>query len=204
MAPIGAFTDDPALYNAHPFLISATCKTEGAEDHEKLVKTALHSVEWVPKANADVWVWSMATDGDSTRRKIYYNMFMTREFSPDSPIRHALGDLALFDFHCGKSDITNNCDYRHIIKCARRMLIRIRGVVIDGVVVNEASIRMHLGSTDGLKAATLRNFLNPNNHQDVPLSYALLSCFSRLKCHSWTRLSFTSVSNWEKGRLSSA
>ncbi len=175
VAAISAFSDDPSLYNAHPMLVSATCKKEGNGDQCDLIRSMVEAVESAPKDNPNLHLWSVATDGDPTRRPIFYSLFTARELELRSTLRTMLGEMQLFDYRCGENDITADCDFKHVIRRFRSMLLRVRGVFIDGVLVNEATMKTHFRRD--ISAATLRSLLNPNDKQDVPLTLGPLSCF---------------------------
>jgi hypothetical protein len=160
-------------------LISSTCKKEGVDDQRDLIRTIVAAIESAPKDNPNVRLWSVATDGDPTRRPIFHQLFTTRELEPQSTLREILGELQLFDYRCGESNVTNDCDYKHVIKRFRSMLLRVRGVSIDGVMVNEATMKVNFQMNTA--PASLHSLLNPNDRQDVPLAFGLLSCFRNLR-----------------------
>ena len=73
----------------------------------------------------------------------------------------------------GPDDITPDKDFKHVFKHQRNLLMRHKGVLIQGFCVTPAILRTHLES-NGVPPHRLRLLLNPNDKQDVVLMYSLL------------------------------
>ena len=58
------FSDDPHLYSAQPFVISSTCKRKDLNSQQKLLETAC-TVVCHKLWDGGLWLYSMASDGDS-------------------------------------------------------------------------------------------------------------------------------------------
>ncbi|KAF8183588.1 hypothetical protein K438DRAFT_2164016 [Mycena galopus ATCC 62051] len=77
------------------------------------------------------------------------------------------------NFNVGPDDITPDKDYRHVIKALRSLLMRQMGVNLLGFDIVPAVVIQHLRDT-GLSEERIRSLLNPNDRQDVDLTYGLL------------------------------
>lgn len=74
----------------------------------------------------------------------------------------------------GEDNITADKDFKHVFKRQRNLMMRNKGIMIQGLCITPAILRIHLQS-NGVSAARLRSLLNPNDKQDVVLGYSLLS-----------------------------
>jgi hypothetical protein len=73
----------------------------------------------------------------------------------------------------GQDDITADKDFKHVFKRQRNLMMRNKGIVIQGFCVTPPILRLHLES-NGVPPYRLRALLNPNDRQDVVLGYSLL------------------------------
>ncbi|KAJ7811049.1 hypothetical protein B0H14DRAFT_3755845 [Mycena olivaceomarginata] len=103
-----------------------------------------------------------------------------RPYCISSDAVQKIGDLPLFDYHCGDNDITGNIDYKHVCKRLRNSLIRQLASTIDGVVLTPQLIKQHLLRDSHHSAHHITGILNPNDRQNVKLMYDLLSSIAVL------------------------
>jgi hypothetical protein len=103
-----------------------------------------------------------------------------RELDRNGPLFKKLGELPLFDYHCGEDDITGNIDYKHICKRLRNSLIRQIASTIDGVVLTRQLIKQHLLRESRHNFHHISGLLNPNDRQNVKYMYDLLSSIAVL------------------------
>jgi hypothetical protein len=61
-------------------------------------------------------LYSLASDGDSNCRRATALLTLISDLPPNSTLQLHLGDMALFNYLCGKDDITADIDYKHILK----------------------------------------------------------------------------------------
>lgn len=171
-------TDDPKAYAARPFVISGTCKREDVESQRKLLQitsSALHkSQEGFGRR-----LYCIASDGDARRRRALALLTLTQSLLPSSPIFEILSDLRLFNILCGWGDLTSDFDWKHILKRFRNTLLRLKGILIDGVVITTAVLKMHLMKA-GMTESTADAILSPNDKQDVTLMIQLLNSLALL------------------------
>ncbi|KAH9003649.1 hypothetical protein EDB86DRAFT_2826236 [Lactarius hatsudake] len=175
-ATVGAISllcKNSRFYSAKPFLISGSCKRETAEDHAKLIQTALNAIKTV-NTLSNARVVSIASDGKAKRGKALVLLTFKRKLSPSSPIYPWLSACALLDLHVGDNDITCDKDWKHAAaKRPRNALLRKKGILVHGTWITPALLRSHLLEA-GHKPQHVHAVLNPNDKQDVLLAYTLL------------------------------
>ena len=77
------------------------------------------------------------------------------------------------DLHVGDDDLTCDKDWKHVFKRFRNLLLRARGVVINGFRITPDVLRTHFRS-HGLSADHIRAAFNPKDQQDVKLAFDML------------------------------
>ncbi|KAH8976414.1 hypothetical protein EDB86DRAFT_2840993 [Lactarius hatsudake] len=170
---IGLLCKNSRFYSAKLFLISGSCKRETAEDHAKLIQTALNAIKTV-NTLSNARVVSIASDGEAKRGKALVLLTFKRKLSPSSPIYPWLSGCALLDLHVGDDDITCDKDWKHAAaKRPRNALLREKGILVHGTWITPALLRSHLLEA-GHKPQHVHAVLNPNDKQDVLLAYTLL------------------------------
>ncbi|KAJ6550561.1 hypothetical protein B0H10DRAFT_2379639 [Mycena sp. CBHHK59/15] len=160
---VSSFSDIPVRTIAHPFVVAPTCKREAAKEQEKLLRAACEAV--IAKAG-----------------RIGATLMFTfiRELDRNGDLFKKLGDLPLFDYHCGLDDLTGNIDLKHLYKRFRNTLIRLLACTIDDVLLTRELIKQHLVRDSRHNAQHIDKLLNPNDRQDVKLMYDLLSAIAVL------------------------
>ncbi|KZS97047.1 hypothetical protein SISNIDRAFT_406124, partial [Sistotremastrum niveocremeum HHB9708] len=177
---LGFLSKNPRLYSAHPFVVSGTCKVEEIIDQKGTMERCIEAVElYASTHRLKVQVWSLATDGDSRRRRVFAMLTMIDTIEKSSPLGLVMGDMPLFDFHCGKNQLTSDCDIKHVMKRYRNTLIRQSGVSVDDVELPPKRLRTFLEPEFG--KATTHNLLEPTDKQDVTLMYRLLGGIAGLQ-----------------------
>ncbi|KAK6977813.1 hypothetical protein R3P38DRAFT_2809893 [Favolaschia claudopus] len=176
---VNSFSDVPSQVVAHPFIISPTCKREGTVGQKSLLDAAMKAVNSL-KERIGGRLYCISSDGDSTRRAAMLLITFIRELDRDGELYEKLGELPLFDYHCGECDVTGNMDPKHVCKRFRNSLIRLRGSMIDGVVITRPLLKQHLIRDSRHSALHCDQMLNPNDRQNVKLMYDLLSSIAVL------------------------
>ncbi|KAJ7699797.1 hypothetical protein B0H14DRAFT_3652433 [Mycena olivaceomarginata] len=116
---------------------------------------------------------SVGSDGEATRGLALALEFMKHSLAPSSPIYPLLKPLQFMNLQVGPDDITPDKDYRHVIKALRSLLMRRMGTNILGFEIVPAVIKQQLRDV-GLTEERIHALLNPNDRQDVDLTYSLL------------------------------
>jgi hypothetical protein len=176
---VNSFSDVPVRNIAHPFVVAPTCKSEATDGQRHLLCKARDAVN--TRANRiGGRLYCISSDGDAKRRAATLLFTFNRELDRNGELFKKLGDLPLFDYHCGDEDLTGNIDPKHICKRLRNSLIRLLASTIDGVVLTRQLIKQHLLRDSCHSAQHIDRLLNPNDRQNVKLMYNLLSAIAVL------------------------
>jgi hypothetical protein len=179
VAAVNSFSDVPARNIAHPFVIAPTCKREAADGQSRLLSAMLQAAN-SRASHIGGCAYCISSDGDGKRRLATLLLTFIRELDRNGELFKKIGDLPLFDYHCGDDDITGNIDYKHICKRLRNSLIRQLASTIDGVVLTPQLIKQHLLRDSPHNFHHVIGILNPNDRQNVKLMYDLLSSIAVL------------------------
>ena len=137
---------------------------------------------------------SIASDGESRRGAAFILLTFKQQLSPESPIYPLLKPLTFLNLHVGDDDLTCDKDWKHVFKRFRNLLLRHRGVVIDGFRITPSILKDHFKSS-GLSADHVRSLFNPNDQQDVKMAFDMLKDIWRLP-----RISENPHPGFQKGR----
>jgi hypothetical protein len=77
------------------------------------------------------------------------------------------------DLHVGDDDLTCDKDWKHIFKRFRNLLLRDRGVVVNGFRVTPGILRSHF-QANSLSVDHIHSIFNPKDSQDVKLAFDML------------------------------
>ena len=122
---------------------------------------------------------SIASDGETRRGNAFILLTFKRQLSPESPIYPLLKPLTFLNLHVGDDDLTCDKDWKHVFKRFRNLLLRHRGVVIDGFRIKPSILKDHFKSS-GLSADHVRSLFNPDDQQDVKMAFDMLKDIWRL------------------------
>lgn len=177
---ISILTERSNDYAVRPFLISGTCLRETVTQHHDMLQVVLSAVRDpgspVPRS---VRIYVVSTDGCSLRRRVLIIICMSHTLSPSSPIYPALSPLTLFILLHGIDEITNDPDWKHVLKRLRNTLLRQAGITIANVSISTSVIKTHLVK-NGMTSSAAERLLAPNDRQDVVLMIQLLNAISLL------------------------
>ncbi len=94
--------------------------------------------------------------------------------SPTSDIYHWLSSCPLLDLHVSDNDLTCNKDCKHTaVKQLHSALLHEKGILVYGIWITPSVLQSHLLNA-GHKSNYIQAVLNPNDKQDVMLTYMLL------------------------------
>ena len=174
VAGIGALSEIPREYSVRPIMFAGTCKRETGMHHARVIQTVLDAANNVnTRESYHNRTVCIASDGEAKRGDALVILTMTSQLSTSSPIYPQLSSLTLMNHLVGLDDITADKDFKHILKRERNLLMRHKGVLIQGFCITPAILRKHLES-HGVPSHRLRSLLNPNDKQDVILAYSLI------------------------------
>ncbi|EIM85735.1 uncharacterized protein STEHIDRAFT_25295, partial [Stereum hirsutum FP-91666 SS1] len=168
----------------YPILAAPTCKQEDASDMAYIFETLIAGYNKVAAALLGP-LWSVATDGDSTRRKAGYHLFVKKPLSPSSPTYTTLVKVLGLNLLTGEGDVTLDFDWKHVYKCRLRICTLLRsvsGIVLGpGRIINPSFLSRYLVLLDGQDADSVQKLLYPSDPQDVPRSIELMRAIVDLR-----------------------
>lgn len=113
VAAVASFGADD--YHARPVILSPTCKTEKAPEQASWIRMLLE--RWhILYEELRGPIWSVATDGDATRRSALHSILMSETLGPSDALYDILGDLPGLNLQTGKNKVTSDSDLKHIAK----------------------------------------------------------------------------------------
>ena len=118
-------------------------------------------------------ITSIASDGETRRGSAFVLLTFKSKLSHNSPIYPLLKPLQLLNLYVGDDDLTCDKDWKHVFKRWRNLLLRQRGVVVNGLRITPDIIRDQFKSA-GLSADHIRSLFNPEDQQDVKLAFDML------------------------------
>ncbi|KAG2131407.1 uncharacterized protein EDB93DRAFT_1243134 [Suillus bovinus] len=149
----------------YPILAAPTCKSEDASDMECILAHAIGSWNRTGASESVSPIWSLATDGDVTRRAAGHKLFVRFPLPPESPLYGTL----------------------HVFKCICTLIWAPGGIVLNnGRVINSMMLAWYLVWLPAYDEAAVMKLLHPDNPQDVPRAVELMLAiikFSKSQCH---------------------
>ncbi|KZT31395.1 hypothetical protein SISSUDRAFT_1067790 [Sistotremastrum suecicum HHB10207 ss-3] len=176
---LGAVAPETRVYAGRPIGLSGTCKTEDGETHAKLIENAILACGEA-KDKIGGYIMCIASDGESRRGLSFNILTMQAPLAEISPIYPLLRPLQLLDLMVGQNDLTGDKDYKHVFKRYRNLLLRGKGLYVDGVFINRDILGEQLRA-DRLSPMRIRELLKPDDKQDVVLAYNLLKTIAHLR-----------------------
>ncbi|KAF8185751.1 hypothetical protein K438DRAFT_1936875 [Mycena galopus ATCC 62051] len=178
----------PTDYGAKPVLIMPTCKKGSWQSSAQLLQKLIQAWKLSPFGEAKHGpLWSIASDGDATRRAALYLICMHKDLGPDDPLYVFLSELDGLNLRTGEGSITMDFDYKHLFKrtsVLRRLfaslLITTSGLCTllcskEGLLVDEELSEMDWSDE------SIHALLNPKDSQDVPRAVKLLLLVADLR-----------------------
>lgn len=115
-------------YDIRPVLVSATCKSDTAVECTAFIQKIIDAWCTTPEGEAKHGpIWSVASDGDATRRKAFYDLFMKIPLSSVNPLFKILSPCIGLNLSTGKNNVTADFDPKHI---GKSMLYHIQSIYI--------------------------------------------------------------------------
>jgi hypothetical protein len=143
-------TNEHRVYPARSILVSGDCKRETGKEHSHLIQNVIDAIN-LHRHTTKMRIVSLASDGETRRGLAFVLLTFLAPLASTSPIHPLLSPLKLMNFHVGVDDLTCDKDWKHVIKRFRNLLLRVRGLVINGIRITPDIIKDHLRS-QGLSA----------------------------------------------------
>ncbi|PPR03132.1 hypothetical protein CVT24_008485 [Panaeolus cyanescens] len=169
---LGILCDDNRIYPARPVLVSGDCKRESGLEHAKVLSTVIDGVNAL-KDESRLRIVSLASDGETRRGSSMIALTFKRPLAPGSPIYPHLATLQFMNLAVGDDDMICDKDWKHVFKRLRNLLLRGRGIVVNGIRITPAMMKTHMHSS-GLSNEHINAVFNPEDQQDVKLAFDLL------------------------------
>ena len=169
---MGILCKDNRIYPGRPVLISGDCKQESGNEHAEVIQIVLKGVNAL-QDKTKLRIVSIASDGESRRGSAFILLTFKSPLLPNSPIYSILKPLKFLNLHVGDDDLTCDKDWKHVFKRWRNLLLRQRGVVINGIRITPDIIKDQFRCA-GLSAEHIRSLFNPDDQQDVKLAFDML------------------------------
>ncbi|KAL1665219.1 hypothetical protein GGF50DRAFT_88180, partial [Schizophyllum commune] len=171
-------------YGAQPILLSPTCKHGTAMDQVRLIRTCLKA--WRESECGEQQsgpIWSIASDGDATRRAALYILCMDRHLNKQSALYQRVGELRGLNLYVGEGNITMDFDFKHIWKRICSLICSRQGLLVNDRQVNKQilALRFEALTQYDWTDMSIHALLSPKDPQDVPRAYALLSRIADLR-----------------------
>ena len=173
---------DNRIYPGRPVLVSGDCKRESGEEHVEIIQTILKGVNAL-QDKMKLRIVSIASDGETRQGSAFILLTFKTPLPQHLPIYPILSPLKFLNLHVGDDDLTCDKDWKHIFKQWRNLLLRQRGVVVNGVCITPDIIRDQFKST-GLSVEHIRPLFNPDDQQDVKMAFDMLKDIWSLPCSS--------------------
>ncbi|KAG2338518.1 hypothetical protein BDR05DRAFT_951816, partial [Suillus weaverae] len=179
---VGSFGDDEIF----PILTAPTCK---CEDAEKMVSIFTLAIDRWRETGAEEQlgpIFSVATDGDSTRRAAGHCMFLKHELSMVYRLYGTLSHMPGLNLTTGDCEITLDFDYKHIFKheCLffhALLDMRLTSMKLNnGHSVTSAVLARYLTWLPDMDESAVTRLLNPDDPQDVPHTVELMQAIIAL------------------------
>jgi hypothetical protein len=169
---LGILCKDNRIYPGRPVVISGDCKRESGEEHAEVIQTVLKGVNAL-QDKTKLRIVSIASDGETRRGSAFILLTFKSLLLQDSPIYSILKPLKFLNLHVGDDDLTCDKDWKHVFKRWRNLLLRQRGVVVNGVQITPDIIKDQFRSA-GLSIEHIRSLFNPDDQQDVKMAFDML------------------------------
>jgi hypothetical protein len=157
-------------YRALPFSLSGTC---GKKDSDLFIQQLAQILEaWDSSGCLEQFgpLWSVATDGDSSRRRGGFEALLKDDLRKDTPLGKKLWPLFKLGMNMKVGDettgLTLDFDWKHIIKRMGTQIRSPKGMSLDGHQITSGLIARYLCDT-GLPSVKIAAILEPHDPQNV-------------------------------------
>lgn len=162
-----------ANYSPTPLVLSPTDKTEKAEGLKEWIQTTVSA--WNAHENGAGKhgpIWSIASDGDATFRRVRHDLCNQLHLDPQTPLGRKLSPLLGFNCFTSWEIITATCDPKHIFK-RFATLVRSTGIILQNQSITRDDIREQLLYLK-VSLNETNDLLNTEDKQNVPKAVRLL------------------------------
>jgi hypothetical protein len=179
-ATVAAVTvHDPKSSHPMPFLVSGGCGKKSVDDSVSLFEKLYSVWESSGMVRRLGWFWSVATDGDSSRRRGGYTSFLSHPLSPSGDLWKVLHRLQGLNLFVGPHDVTLDFDWKHIIKRMSTCIRGKEGMSIRGRVITPGLLAKYLKRC-GYTSDKVDALLQPDDAQNVICAIELIKALQKI------------------------
>ena len=142
------------------------------EEHAAIIQTVLTGVNAL-QDKTKLHIVSIASDGETRQGAAFILLTFRTPLLQNSPIYPILSLLKFLNLNVGDDDLTCDKDWKHIFKRWRNLLLRQRGVVVNGIQITPDIIQDQFKSA-GLSTEHIFSLFNPYDQQDIKMAFNML------------------------------
>ena len=188
---------DTENYHVTPLILSSSCKSETGDELASWVRRVIEDYRRHPDGEGRHGpIYTLATDGESSFRKLRFLLCLTETLNPNSDLSRKLSILPGLNLQTGPHGILGTCDPKHIIKRFATMLRSPKGFTLGLHKIESGDVLkslLHVPMTE--KNALL--LLNPTDKQNVPKAVNLIADLFKLPVYG---RDFTGMGPGEESR----
>ncbi|THH06902.1 hypothetical protein EW146_g9475, partial [Bondarzewia mesenterica] len=161
-------------YDVRPILMSPTCKSETAKSCAQYIQLIL--TRWKESPHGEQLhgpIWSVASDGDATRRAAFYDLLMRKEQDQMTELGEIVMRLPGLNRFTGDNDVTMDFDPKHIFKRICTLIRSLEGIMISRTSLNRNAIAQYL-ERSGLTKEAVETLIDPGDPQNIPVAVRLM------------------------------
>ncbi|KAG2740642.1 hypothetical protein P692DRAFT_201842448 [Suillus brevipes Sb2] len=159
----------------YPILAVPTCKNEGASDMESILARAIDCWDRTGASTSVGSIWSLATDGDATRRAAGHKLFVKLPLPMESPLYGMLSNMPGLNLCMGENEVTLDFNFKHVFKYYCTLIWSPAGIVLNnGCVINSMMLMCYLVWLPTYGEAAVMKLLHLDDPQDVPRAVELM------------------------------
>ncbi|THU94060.1 hypothetical protein K435DRAFT_669146, partial [Dendrothele bispora CBS 962.96] len=184
-ASVGAISSHSQYdYHARPVFIGPTCKKTSWEALHRNIEMVVSG--WnLSKYGAEAYgpIWTIASDGDPTRRVALYIYCMHKKLDQNDSLYCYLGTLLGLNLYTGDNNITMDFDYKHLFKRICTLLCSNEGMYIDTTKIDKNLLSRWFERIEDhdWSDQTIYALLNPADAQNVPRAIKLIQVIIKLR-----------------------
>ena len=184
IAPITDLTD----YFPVPLILSPSCKTETGDQLVQWVGSFIENYREHPDGEARHGpIHTLATDGESSFRKLRATLGLCQPLNRESPIGRLLYELPGLNLYTGSHGLLTTSDPKHIIKRFATLIRSKSGIQISGTTLMPQDARNTLQCYP-MTEKQADALLDPADKQNVPKAVNLVASLAEIEKRQYLKL----------------
>ena len=171
---------DMENYHVTPLVLSSSCKSETGEELASWVRGVIENYRQHSDGEERHGpICTLATDGESSFRKLRFLLCLTETLDPNSDLSRKLSVLPGVNLQTGPHGILGTCDPKHIVKRFATMLRSPKGFTLGLHKIESVDVLKSLTHVPMSEKNALL-LLNPTDKQNVPKAVNLIDDLFKL------------------------